>query len=133
MTDTDPLLDRAGAAALAIAAEGRWAEATLRDLAEQAGLDLAALYGRARSKADIVDALDPQDVGAGIGGRLNTILGILHNDRFIGRNTEAVAGFQIDLRVGFRTGHVFIRHGSVEEARQISLRHHHIDAGTDRV
>lgn len=44
-------------AALALAAEDRWAEAGLRDLAARAGVAMPDLYGRYRSKLDVLEPL----------------------------------------------------------------------------
>lgn len=53
----DDLLDRAAAAALALANERPWAEITLRDIAAKAGEPLADLYARAPGKAQVIDWL----------------------------------------------------------------------------
>jgi AcrR family transcriptional regulator len=58
MTDvSEDQLDRAAAAALALAAERPWAEVTLRDIAEKAQVPLAELYLHAPGKARVVDWL----------------------------------------------------------------------------
>jgi AcrR family transcriptional regulator len=48
------ILDRAEAAALALAAERPWREVSLRQIAEQAGVDFAALYAEAPGKSRLV-------------------------------------------------------------------------------
>lgn len=58
MTDlNEDQLDRAAAAALALAAERPWAEVTLRDIAEKAQVPLAELYVHAPGKARVIDWL----------------------------------------------------------------------------
>jgi hypothetical protein len=54
MTDT---LDRAGDAALKLAADRPWPEITLRDIAVGAGLGFAELYVAADSKSGVLEAL----------------------------------------------------------------------------
>ncbi|NEX92763.1 TetR family transcriptional regulator [Caulobacter sp. 17J65-9] len=53
----DDLLDRAAAAALALAAERPWGEVALKDVAKKADIPFAELYVRASSKAVVVDWL----------------------------------------------------------------------------
>ena len=53
----DEVLDRAADAALELAAERPWSEVTLRDIAERAEAPFAALYGLARGKASVIDAV----------------------------------------------------------------------------
>jgi AcrR family transcriptional regulator len=50
-------LDRAAAAALALAADRPWAEITLRDIAHKAQLPLADLYAHAAGKTQVIDWL----------------------------------------------------------------------------
>ncbi|MBC6982228.1 TetR family transcriptional regulator [Caulobacter sp. 17J80-11] len=58
MTDpAEDLLDRAAAAALALAAERPWGEVALKDVARKADIPFADLYVRASSKAVVVDWL----------------------------------------------------------------------------
>jgi AcrR family transcriptional regulator len=58
MTDpSEDQLDRAAAAALALAAERPWADVTLRDIAHKAHVPLAELYVHAPGKAQVVDWL----------------------------------------------------------------------------
>lgn len=56
-TPEDDTLERAATAALALAAEHGWARLTLAQIAQRAGLAMDALYGRAASKADLIDVL----------------------------------------------------------------------------
>ena len=51
---SDDVLDAAGEAALALAAERPWREVSLRDVAERAGVALADLYAAAPSKTRLV-------------------------------------------------------------------------------
>lgn len=51
------ILERAGDAALRLAADRPWTEISLRDIAGAAGLSFAELYVSADSKAGVVDAL----------------------------------------------------------------------------
>jgi hypothetical protein len=51
---SDDILDAATDAALALAAERPWREVSLRQIAEQAGVDFADLYGKAPGKALLV-------------------------------------------------------------------------------
>jgi AcrR family transcriptional regulator len=53
----EDVLDRAAAAALALAADRPWSEISLRDLAHTAGVPLADLYVRASSKRAVMDWL----------------------------------------------------------------------------
>jgi AcrR family transcriptional regulator len=53
----DDLLDRAAAAALALASDRPWAEVTLRDIAAKAEVPLADLYAHAPGKAQVIDWL----------------------------------------------------------------------------
>ncbi len=55
-TDAD-VLERAATAALELAGEVGWAQLTLAQIAQRAGLPMEALYGRAASKTDLVDLL----------------------------------------------------------------------------
>jgi AcrR family transcriptional regulator len=58
MTDlSEDQLDRAAAAALALAAERPWREITLRDIAAKAQVPLAELYAHAPGKAQVIDWL----------------------------------------------------------------------------
>ena len=58
MTDaSEDQLDRAAAAALALAAERPWGEISLRDIAHKAQVPLADLYAHAPGKAQVVDWL----------------------------------------------------------------------------
>ena len=57
MNGKDEILERAGEALLALAAERPWREVTLRDIAEKAGAPLADLYERANGKAAVLDHL----------------------------------------------------------------------------
>lgn len=57
MTPSEDQLDRAAAAALALAADRPWAEITLRDIAHKANLPLADLYAHAPGKAQVIDWL----------------------------------------------------------------------------
>ena len=58
MTDpSEDQLDRAAAAALALAAERPWADVTLRDIAHKAQAPLAELYVHAPGKTQVVDWL----------------------------------------------------------------------------
>ena len=50
-------LDRAAAAALALAAERPWSQVALRDIAQKAHLPLADLYAHAPGKSQIIDWL----------------------------------------------------------------------------
>jgi AcrR family transcriptional regulator len=52
----DPLA-AAAVAAVALAAERPWRDVTLRDVVRESGLPMAAFYGVARSKDDVVDAM----------------------------------------------------------------------------
>src|SRR5215469_14390612 len=54
MADETDSLDAAMDAALALAAERPWREVTLREVAEQAGVDFAELYARAPAKPLLV-------------------------------------------------------------------------------
>ncbi len=56
MADVD-IIDRCGAAALALAAEKPWRDVTLRDIAARADLVWRDLYGEVSSKTDVVDGL----------------------------------------------------------------------------
>lgn len=56
-TPDSDALDRAADAALALAAELGWERLTLAQIAQRAGLPMDALYGRATSKADVLDVL----------------------------------------------------------------------------
>lgn len=51
------LLDRAAAAALALAAEKPWTEVTLREIAAKANVGLADLYAHTPSKREVIDWL----------------------------------------------------------------------------
>ncbi len=51
------VLERAGEAALALAADRPWREISLRDIARTAGLGFAELYARAPGKAALLDRL----------------------------------------------------------------------------
>jgi AcrR family transcriptional regulator len=51
---SEDILDTATDAALALAAERPWREVSLRDIAERAGVDFAALYVKAPGKAVLV-------------------------------------------------------------------------------
>lgn len=53
----EDVLDRAGDAALALAADRPWSEVSLRDLADQAGIAFADLYAAAPTKPAVIDAL----------------------------------------------------------------------------
>jgi AcrR family transcriptional regulator len=53
----DETLDRAAAAALALAQDRPWDDITLRDIAAKAGVPFAELYARADAKAAVVDWL----------------------------------------------------------------------------
>jgi AcrR family transcriptional regulator len=53
----EDVLDRAAAAALALAAERPWGEVTLKDIAQTAGVPLADLYVRAPGKRAVMDWL----------------------------------------------------------------------------
>src|SRR3569832_274817 len=58
MTDASAdLLDRAAAAALALAGERTWTQITLRDIALKASVPLAELYAQASSKRAVIDWL----------------------------------------------------------------------------
>lgn len=57
MSEAEALLDRAVDAALELAADRPWAEITLRDIAERAGVSFAELYARTPSKAALLDRL----------------------------------------------------------------------------
>lgn len=58
MTDaSEDQLDRAAAAALALAAERPWAETTLRDIAHKANVPLSDLYAHAPGKSQVIDWL----------------------------------------------------------------------------
>ena len=50
----DETLDKAGDAALALAAERPWREVSLRDVAERAGVDFAELYAKAPARPLLV-------------------------------------------------------------------------------
>ena len=52
-----PVLDRALDAALALAADRRWSEISLRDVAERAGVSFASLYARTAGKTALLAAL----------------------------------------------------------------------------
>jgi AcrR family transcriptional regulator len=54
---SDDLMDRAAAAALALAAERSWAEITLRDIAAMAQVGLSEIYVRAPGKRAVLDWL----------------------------------------------------------------------------
>jgi AcrR family transcriptional regulator len=56
-TPEEDVLDRAAAAALALAKDRPWTAVTLRDIAATAGLPFADLYVRASSKRDVLDWL----------------------------------------------------------------------------
>lgn len=68
------ILDRAGDAALKLAADRPWPEITLRDVAVEAGLSFAELYAAAESKARLLTALSRRfdraalDAAEGAGG-----------------------------------------------------------------
>jgi AcrR family transcriptional regulator len=53
----EDLLERAADAALALAADRRWNEISLRDIARAAGLSFAELYARAPGKAALLNRL----------------------------------------------------------------------------
>jgi AcrR family transcriptional regulator len=57
MTSAHAALDAAAIAAVKLAAERPWRDVTLRDIAEAAGVPMATLYGAARSKDDVLDAI----------------------------------------------------------------------------
>jgi AcrR family transcriptional regulator len=57
MTDKADPLGAAAVAAVGLAAERPWRDVTLRDVAQASGFPMAAFYGVARSKDDIVDAV----------------------------------------------------------------------------
>lgn len=57
MTPTEDMLDRAAAAALALAAERPWREVSLRDIAHKAGIPFADLYEHAPGKGAILSHL----------------------------------------------------------------------------
>ena len=57
MTPEADILDRAAAAALALAAERPWRQVALRDIAAKAGVHFADLYGAAPSKAAVITHL----------------------------------------------------------------------------
>ena len=71
MSDTKDVRDRAADAALEIAGEGGWRDATLRDIAARADVSFAELYGRASGKpallARISGRLDKAALGAAEG------------------------------------------------------------------
>src|ERR1700722_17210573 len=52
--ETQDILDQATDAALALAVEKPWREVSLRDIAERAGVDFAALYAKAPAKPLLV-------------------------------------------------------------------------------
>lgn len=70
MTDIrEDLLDRAAAAALALALERPWREVTLRDIAAKAKAPLAEIYAHAPGKAQVIDWLSRRfDLAALKGG-----------------------------------------------------------------
>jgi AcrR family transcriptional regulator len=61
MTDlatlSTPIMDRAADAALALANDRPWAEISLRDIAQSAGVSFAELYAKAPGKAALLDHL----------------------------------------------------------------------------
>lgn len=57
MTPAEDMLDRAAAAALALAADRPWREVSLRDIALKAGLSFAELYEHASSKGAVLSHL----------------------------------------------------------------------------
>ena len=54
MTPTEDMLDRAAAAALALASSRPWREVSLRDIASKAGVPFADLYEHAEGKAKVM-------------------------------------------------------------------------------
>lgn len=54
MTPDDDMLDKAAAAALALAATQPWREVSLREIALKAGIPFAELYERAQGKAGVM-------------------------------------------------------------------------------
>ena len=64
MTETSAVLDRAADAVLALAADRPWAEISLADLAEAAGVSFAELYARTPSKSALLDRLARRFDGA---------------------------------------------------------------------
>ena len=57
MTAAEDMLDRAAAAALALAADRPWAEISLRDIAQKAGVSFAELYDHADGKGPVLSHL----------------------------------------------------------------------------
>jgi AcrR family transcriptional regulator len=57
MTDARPPLEAAAEAAIELAARRPWPEVSLRDIVQASGFPMAAFYGVARSKDDVVDAI----------------------------------------------------------------------------
>jgi AcrR family transcriptional regulator len=53
----DAILERAGAALLALGAERPWSQITLRDIAARAGLSLSELYARSPGKSALLSRL----------------------------------------------------------------------------